>query len=77
MNKQLTTKQEIFLDNLIDCEGDAKKAAEEVLKPLTKMQLDIWGCKYHDLILGKPSGDYYIDDKGIKDAEFFNYELRP
>tara|TARA_S200002703_G_C3727788_1_gene223653 strand:- start:338 stop:727 length:390 start_codon:yes stop_codon:yes gene_type:complete len=28
MNKQLTTKQEIFLDNLIDCEGDAKKAAE-------------------------------------------------
>ena len=28
MNKQLTTKQEIFLDNLIDCEGDARKAAE-------------------------------------------------
>ena len=28
MNKQLITKQEIFLDNLIDCEGDAKKAAE-------------------------------------------------
>ena len=28
MNKQLTTKQEIFLNNLIDCEGDAKKAAE-------------------------------------------------
>ena len=28
MNKELTTKQEIFLDNLIDCEGDAKKAAE-------------------------------------------------
>lgn len=39
---------------------------------LTKMQLDIWGCKYHELILGKPSADYYIDDKAIKDNDFFN-----
>ena len=31
---------------------EAKKVAEEVLKPLTKMQLDIWGCKYHELIMG-------------------------
>ena len=45
---------------------DAKKAAEEVLKPLTKMQLDIWGCKYHELIMGKPHADLFIDDKGIK-----------
>jgi len=39
---------------------------------LTKMQLDIWGCKYHELILGKPSGDIYIDDKGVNANEFFN-----
>ena len=39
---------------------------------LTKMQLDIWGCKYHELILGKPSGDIYIDDKGMNANDFFN-----
>lgn len=38
---------------------------------LTKEQLEKWGCKYHLLFLGKPAGDVYIDDKGIKDDEFF------
>jgi phosphatidate phosphatase PAH1 len=50
---------------------DAEKAKEKFYN-LTKMQLDIWGCKYHELILGKPSGDVYIDDKGVKDYDFFN-----
>jgi phosphoglycolate phosphatase-like HAD superfamily hydrolase len=38
---------------------------------LTESQLKLWGVKYHNLILGKPSGDCYIDDKGINDNEFF------
>ena len=37
----------------------------------TKNQLDEWGCRYHRLFLGKPAGDFYIDDKGIKDENFF------
>ena len=49
---------------------DADKAREKFYG-LTKMQLDIWGCKYHELILGKPSADYYIDDKGINSDDFF------
>ena len=49
----------------------AQKAKDKFFN-LTKMQLDIWGCKYHDLILGKPSADYYIDDKAINDYDFFN-----
>jgi len=28
MNKELTTKQQSFLDNLVSCNGDAKRAAE-------------------------------------------------
>ena len=28
MNKELTTKQQSFLDNLMSCNGDAKRAAE-------------------------------------------------
>ncbi len=31
----------------------------------TKKQLDDWGLKYHKLFFGKPSADYYIDDKSI------------
>lgn len=50
---------------------DADKAKEN-LYGLTKMQLEIWGCKYHELILGKPSADIYIDDKAINDHDFFN-----
>ena len=50
--------------------GRADKAIE-FFYTLTESQLDRWGCKYHHLILGKPSGDYYIDDKGIGADEFF------
>lgn len=38
---------------------------------LTSTQLQRWGVKYHHLFLGKPSGDVYIDDKGIRDNDFF------
>ena len=31
----------------------------------TKKQLSKWKVKYHKLIFGKPSYDYYIDDKSI------------
>ena len=37
----------------------------------TKSQLDKWGVHYHELFLGKPSGDAYIDDKGVSDGQFF------
>ena len=52
-------------------EDDSEKAKEKFYN-LTKMQLNIWGCKYHELILGKPNGDIYIDDKGINANDFFN-----
>jgi len=38
---------------------------------LTYSQLKSWGCKFHELHLGKPSGDYYIDDKGMNSNDFF------
>ena len=38
---------------------------------LTKKQLEEWGCKYDHLYMGKPSAEYYIDDKGISDSDFF------
>lgn len=52
--------------------ADNSQMATREFYELTRSQLDSWGCKYHKLILGKPSADYYIDDKGIKDNDFFN-----
>ena len=34
-------------------------------KPLTEKQLNEWGVKYHNLIMGKPYADYYVDNKAI------------
>ena len=50
--------------------GRSEKAIESFYA-ITESQLDRLGCKYHKLILGKPSGDYYIDDKGLSAYEFF------
>jgi len=37
---------------------------------LTKKSLQDWGVKYHELILGKTSFDYFIDDKNLTIDEF-------
>ena len=37
----------------------------------TEQQLLDWGCKYHELIMGKYSGDVYVDDKAINSDVFF------
>lgn len=46
--------------------------AEAEFYELTIKQLSDWKVKYHYLFMGKPSGDFYIDDKGISDEDFFN-----
>lgn len=51
--------------------NDRNKAHSEFYE-FTKNQLIEWGCMFTDLFLGKPSGDIYIDDKGVNDNEFFN-----
>ena len=38
---------------------------------LTKKQLKDWQVKYHELIMGKPYADLYIDDRGIQSKDFF------
>ncbi len=39
-------------------------------RPLTEEQLSNWGVSFHELHMGKPFADFYIDDKAIKDSEF-------
>ena len=50
---------------------EAKAKAEDLLRPLTQAQLKMWGAKYHELIMGKPHADFFIDDKGLNDEDFF------
>jgi histidinol phosphatase-like enzyme len=45
--------------------------AKKEFYEFTESQLKSWGCRYHQLFLGKPSADYYIDDKGMHSNDFF------
>ena len=50
----------------------AQAKASSVLFELTQKQLDQWGAKYHELIMGKPHADLFIDDKGMNCNDFFD-----
>lgn len=39
---------------------------------ITYEQLKKWNCKFHELRMGKPVYDLFIDDKNINSEKFFN-----
>lgn len=39
-------------------------------RELTAAQLDAWGVRYDELILGKPQADVYVDDRGVSTDEW-------
>jgi len=39
---------------------------------VTYEQLKNWGCKFHELKMGKPVYDLFIDDKNINSETYFN-----
>jgi hypothetical protein len=51
--------------------GNSVAYANTAFFKMTEEQLESWGVKYHRLFLGKPAGDIYVDDKGMKDEDFF------
>jgi histidinol phosphatase-like enzyme len=51
--------------------GGNSQAATDLFYQDTLDQLKTWGAKFHDLFLGKPAGDVYIDDKAISSCDFF------
>jgi hypothetical protein len=38
---------------------------------LTKKQLSKWGAKHHQLLMGKPAFDLFIDDKAFNSENYF------
>ena len=49
--------------------------AQKKWELLTRSQLIEWGVKYHELRFGKPSANFYIDDKNVSLENFFNQPL--
>ena len=49
-------------------QGNIGKVIKEVGK-LTLEQLDRWGVQYDEMVFGKPSADFYVDDKAINAVE--------
>lgn len=45
---------------------------EQYYRPITEAQLDLWGCKYHELFFKLHDATYYIDDKMLYPDDFFN-----
>ena len=43
-------------------------------KELTCLQLEKWNVKHHELILGKPDTDLFVDDKAIH-SDSFDWKL--
>ena len=48
-----------------------QKEAISLLYGFTKKQLQDWEVKFHELFLGKPAGAIYVDDKAMRDIDFF------
>ena len=44
---------------------------ETYYRPITEEQLKSCGCKYHELSFKIHDADFFIDDKGISDTDFF------
>ena len=56
---------------MLSMKGDIRKIEKEIRPPL-EAWLKKWNVKYDVLIMGKPAGDYYVDDKNLSIDQFLN-----
>ena len=61
----------IFTARFMGRNNDVQKKAVKSGYKLTKLQLKKWNLNYHKLIMGKPSYDYFIDDKAFNSFKDF------
>ena len=40
-------------------------------KEFTQKQVDGWGVKHHELLLGKPQYDIFVDDRAINNKDWY------
>ena len=39
-------------------------------RSVTESQLKLWGLRYHELLMGKPFADVFVDDKAIYSEDY-------
>ncbi len=66
----------IFTSRYMGRNNEKVKLAKKKGLKLTKMQLRKWNVKYHKLIMGKPSYDYFIDDKAFNSTKDFKKKIK-
>ena len=44
-------------------------------REVTEHQMQAWSVRYHELIMGKPEADIFIDDKAIR-ADQWDWQVR-
>ena len=55
----------IFTARYMGRTGDNAAEAKKKAKKITLNQLKKWKVKFHKIYFGKPSSDFYIDDKNL------------
>jgi capsule biosynthesis phosphatase len=55
----------IFTSRYMGRNNENSKLVKKKYTTVIKKQLKNWGVKYNELILGKPSFDFFIDDKTL------------
>ena len=66
----------IFTSRYMGRNNENVKLAKKRGLKLTIMQLKKWNVKYHKLIMGKPSYDYFIDDKAFNSTKDFKKKIK-
>ena len=66
----------IFTARFIGRSNENTKLAKKKGLKLTKMQLRKWKVNYHKLLMGKPSYDYFIDDKAFNSIKDFTKKFK-
>ena len=55
----------IFTARYMGRTNDNVTEARKIAKKITLSQLKKWNVKFHKIYFGKPSSDFYIDDKNL------------
>ena len=58
-------------DFLEELNGNFGFEIKSHLSGISKEQIDSWGVKYHELLLGKPRYDIFVDDRAINNEEWY------
>jgi capsule biosynthesis phosphatase len=66
----------IFTSRFMGRTNENSRLASQLAKSLTKKQLLKWNVKYDELIFGKPSYDFFIDDKSLNYKKNWIKDLR-